>query len=199
MTKKEKIENFIEKYNGYLITSLVCEEGISKTYVAQYIKKHGMEKASRGLYIMDDVWPDELFILQQRNGAIIYSGETALYLHGLTDREYSSVCVTVPQGYNASHLKDNDFEISVKYVPPVLHKMGICEIASSSGNLVKVYDKERCICDLIMNRNKYEVQVFQTAIKEYMSSKDKKLSQLIVYAEMLGIRDEVMKYVEVLV
>ena len=31
MTKKEKIENFIEKYNGYLITSLVCNEDISKT------------------------------------------------------------------------------------------------------------------------------------------------------------------------
>lgn len=148
---------------------------------------------------MDDVWLDELFILQQRNGAIIYSGETALYLHGLTDREYSSVCVTVPQGYNASHLKDNDFDVSVKYAAPDLYKIGICEIASSSGNLVKVYDKERCICDLIMNRNKYEVHVFQTAIKEYMSSKDKKLSQLIVYADMMGIRDEVMKYVEVLV
>lgn len=87
MTKKEKIEKFIEKYNGYLITSLVCREDISKTYVAKYIKEHGMEKVSRGVYITDDVWPDELFILQQRNGAIIYSGETALYLHGLTDRE----------------------------------------------------------------------------------------------------------------
>ena len=32
-----------------------------------------------------------------------------------------------------------------------------------------------------------------------MSSKDKKLSQLIVYADIMGIRDEVMKYVEVLV
>ena len=52
---------------------------------------------------------------------------------------------------------------------------------------------------ILRNRNKYEVQVFQTAIKEYMSSKDKKLSQLIVYADMMGIRDEVMKYVEVLV
>ena len=199
MTKKEKIEKLIEKYNGYLITSLVCSEDISKTYVAKYIKEHGMEKVSRGVYITDDVWPDELFVLQQRNGAIIYSGETALYLHGLTDREYSSVCVTVPQGYNASHLKDNDFDVSVKYAAPDLYKIGICEIASSSGNLVKVYDKERCICDLIMNHNKYEVQVFQTAIKEYMSSKDKKLSQLIVYADMMGIRDEVMKYVEVLV
>jgi len=199
MTKKEKIENFIEKYNGYLITSLVCNEDISKTYVAQYIKEHGMEKVSRGLYITDDVWPDELFILQQRNSAVIYSGETALYLHGLTDREYSSVCVTVPQGYNASHLKEKDFDVMVKYAAQELYKMGVCEIPSSSGNLVKVYDKERCICDLIMNRNKYEVQLFQTAIKEYMSLKDKKLSKLIGYADMMGIRDEVMKYVEVLV
>ena len=198
MTKKEKIENFIEKYNGYLITSLVCNEDISKTYVAQYIKEHGMEKVSRGLYITDDVWPDELFILQQRNSAVIYSGETALYLHGLTDREYSSVCVTVPQGYNASHLKQNDFDVAVKYAAQELYKMGICEIPSSSGNLVKVYDKERCICDLIMNRNKYEVHWFQTAIKKYMLSKDKQLSQLIIYADRMGIRDEVMKYVEVL-
>ena len=38
MTKKEKIENFIEEYNGYLITSLVCSEDISKTYIAKYIK-----------------------------------------------------------------------------------------------------------------------------------------------------------------
>lgn len=198
MTKKEKIEKFIEKYNGYLITSLVCNEDISKTYVAKYIKEHGLEKISRGLYITDDVWLDELFVLQQRNSAVIYSGETALYLHGLTDREYSSVCVTVPQGYNASHLKKNDFDVSVKYATEELYKMGVCEVASSSGNLVKVYDRERCICDLIMHRNKHEVQMFQTAIKEYMSSKDKQLSQLMLYADKMGIRDEVMKYVEVL-
>ena len=49
MTKKgKKIENFIEEYNGYLITSLVCSEDISKTYIAKYIKEHGMEKVSRG-------------------------------------------------------------------------------------------------------------------------------------------------------
>ena len=50
-----------------------------------------------------------------------------------------------------------------------------------------------------MDRKKVEVQNFQTAVREYMQGKDKKLSRLIEYAERLGIRDEVMKYVEVLV
>ena len=63
----------------------------------------------------------------------------------------------------------------------------------------KVYDKERCICDLIKDRKKYEIQLYQTAIKDYMSSKEKNLSRLIEYAVKLGVRDEVMMYVEVMV
>lgn len=132
------------KYNGYLITSLVCSEDISKTYVAQYIKEHGMEKVSRGLYITDDVWPDELFFLQQRNGAVIYSGETALYLHGLTDREYSSVCVTVPQGYNASHLKNNDFDVSMKPYPQAdLPQWGHINLVSSWTSKKVIFQGKR--------------------------------------------------------
>ncbi len=84
-------------------------------------------------------------------------------------------------------------------MPRNIYEMGICNVTSNSGNMVKVYDKERCICELIMNRNHVKVQNFQTAIKDYMSGKDKQLSRLIAYAERLGIRDEVMKYVEVLV
>ena len=70
---------------------------------------------------------------------------------------------------------------------------------SISGNIVRAYDKERCICELIRDRKKYEVQNFQTAVKEYMAGKGKNLSRLVEYAEKLKIRDEVMKYVEVLV
>ena len=51
--------------------------------------------------------------MQKMNPKIIFSGETALYIHGLTDREYSRIEVTVPQGYNAVHLrkKSKKYEI----------------------------------------------------------------------------------------
>ena len=156
-----------------------------------------LEKVARGIYITDDVWPDELYIMQVRNSAVIFSGETALYLHGLIDREYSDICITVPTGYNATHLKADN--VQVQYAPKETYAIGVCDVVSSSGNKIRVYDKERCICDLIMDRGKIEVQQFQTAMKDYMLGKDKKLSRLIEYAERLGIRDEVMKYVEVLV
>ena len=197
MDKRMVLERLIEENNGYLLTSMAIENDITKPFLSRYVKEMGMEKIARGVYITDDVWPDELFIMQVRSSAVIFSGETALFLHGLLDREYSEISVTVPTGYNASHLKADN--VQVRYAPKETYELGVCEVASSSGNTVRVYDKERSICNLIMDRNKVEVQNFQTAIKEYMSLKDKKISRLIEYAEKLGIRDEVMKYVEVLV
>ena len=196
MDNRVVLERLIEEKNGYLLTSVAVENGISKPFLAKYVKENEMERVARGVYISNDVWPDELYIMQVRNSAVIFSGETALFLHGLIDREYSEICVTVPTGYNASHLKNGKEQ--VRYASKATYDLGVCEVASSSGNMVKVYDKERSICNLIMERNKTEVQNFQTAIKEYMSSKDRQLTRLIAYAEKLGIRDEVMKYVEVL-
>ena len=184
MSTSDILESLIEKDNGYLITSKAVESGVSKPSVSKYVREHDMEKVAHGIYILDNVWPDELFVLQQRNKNIIYSGEAAL-------------CFTVPTGYNATHIKKKNKE--VRYANPEILDMGICEIPSSSGNLVKVYDKERCICDLIKDRKKYEIQLYQTAIKDYMSSKEKNLSRLIEYAVKLGVRDEVMMYVEVMV
>ena len=87
MSTSDILESLIEKDNGYLITSKAVESGVSKPSVSKYVREHDMEKVAHGIYILDDVWPDELFVLQQRNKNIIYSGETALYLHGLIDRE----------------------------------------------------------------------------------------------------------------
>ncbi|MGN1170223.1 MAG: abortive phage infection protein [Lachnospiraceae bacterium] len=197
MNRNEILQELIEKNNGYLLTSAATEKGITKPYLAKYVKENGLEKVARGMYVTEDTWPDELYIMQKRNTAVIFSGETALYIHTLLDREYSEICVTVPTGYNATHLKTGN--VQVRYAAKDIYELGECMMPSSSGNMVRVYDRERCICDLISERNKVEVQIFQTAIKEYMSRKDKKLSKLIEYAEKLGIRDEVMKYVEVLV
>jgi hypothetical protein len=198
MSKKMDLEQLIEENNGYLITSMATTKcDVSRAFVSQYVKEKKMEKVAKGIYITDDVWPDELFIMQARNAAVIFSGETALYLHGLIDREYTDICITVPTGYNATHLKTD--KVRIKYVPRDIYELGVCNVASSSGNMVKAYDKERCICELIRDRNNTEVQNFQTAMKDYMHGKDKKLSRLIEYAEQLRIRNEVMKYVEVLV
>ena len=105
------LDRLIEANNGYLLTSQATECDISRTFLSQYVKEKELEKVARGIYIADDVCPDELYIMHVRKSAVIFSGETALYLHGLIDREYSDICFTVPTGYNATHLKADNVQV----------------------------------------------------------------------------------------
>lgn len=194
--KKDDLRKLAENNNGYLFTSDVTAHGISKTYLSKFVKENDYERVGHGIYVAPDIWPDELYLLQKANPKIIFSGETALYIHGLTDREYGKVEVTVPQGYNAVHLRKK--KIKVRTQNDNLYNLGKEIVESGYGNRIVVYDKERAICDAIKERNKMDIQKFQTAIKEYMSSVNRKLQVLVQYAEILGVRDEVMKYVEVL-
>ena len=197
MNKYTLIENSIEQNNGYLFSSDVESLGISRTSIANFVKKNNMEKVAKGVYITADSWEDNLYILQRRYSDIIFSGETALYLHQMIDREYSKISVCVPRGFSGSRLREQGVVIHQEGQGE--YGLGMTEVTTNFGNNVRVYNRERCICELIKNRKEYEVQMFQTAIKEYMASRDKDLSLLSKYAEKLKVYDELMKYVEVLV
>ena len=106
MNKYQQMEFFLQKNHGYLFTSEVEKASISRTYLARFAKENQLEKVAKGIYISPDTWPDELYILQICNPRIVYWGETALYLHGLLDREYSDIYVSVPPKYNQTRLRE---------------------------------------------------------------------------------------------
>lgn len=197
MTKTEQIIKMYKKNKGYLFTSEVMEAGISRTYLAKFVKENNMERVAQGIYICEDTWLDELYILQKRYDAIVYTGMTALYLHGLIDREYSQIEVVAPAPFNGSRLREEG--VIVHQISPEIYELGITTVDTNFGNTVRVHDKEKCICDTILHRGQMEIQHFQTALKEYMSETDKRLSVLMKYAEKMNMRDEVMKYVEVMI
>lgn len=196
MNKYEKMKDLLKENNGYMFTAQVEKAGISRTYLSKFVRENNLEKVAKGIYVSQDTWEDELYILQIRNPKIIYSGETALYLHGLIDREYSDICITVPPRFNQTRLRSRGVIVHQEKLE--IYQLGIVEIETNYGNVVRTYDKERCICDLIKNRGNIEVQQFQTAIKSYMRDKTKNMSRLMLYASRLKIRDEIMKYVEVM-
>ena len=65
------------------------------------------------------------------------------------------------------------------------------------GNKVKVYDIERCICDIIRSKKRMDSEHVKYSIREYLKRKDKELVKLSKYAEKMRVKDEVMNYMEV--
>ena len=196
MNKYEQIRNLLRENNGYVFTAQVEKAGISRTYLLKFVRENNLERVARGIYISQDTWVDELYILQVCNPRIIYSGETALYLHGMIDREYTDICITVPPRFNQTRLRNKG--VIVHQQKAAIYQLGIVEVKTNYGNVVRIYNKERCICDIIKNRENIEVQQFQAAMKTFMRDKTKDMSRLMWYGEQLKIRDEIMKYVEVM-
>ena len=196
MTKFDMMDELTERRGGYLLTSAVQEAGISRTYLSEYIAERGMERVEAGVYILPDVWPDPLYILQLKNKETVFSNETALYLHGLMEREPVRICVSVKRGYNASHLISRG--VKPYYVRRELYDQGVTSVKTPCGNEVRVYDIDRTVCDMIQRKDEMDIQVFQTALKEYMTCSRKNIHQLMVYAQLMGIERKIRAYTEVL-
>lgn len=196
MNEKNILDKLLEEQNGYIRLVDVQNEGVSKYAALDYVRKNEMEKAAPGIYILPSTWEDRLYLIQLRNRKIVFSHETALYIHNLSDREPFLPVVTVGRGYNAKHLKDNG--VVVHTVRQEWLELGLMQAQTFAGNTVRIYDRERCICDIIKNKNKMDIQTFQMAFKSYFSSGGKNIHKLMEYANVMGISDKVRQYTEVL-
>lgn len=196
MGKFDVLDQLVEDGNGYLLTAAVLDHGISKKTLANYVEARGLERAAHGVYMAEDAWKDDYYLLYARNRKVVFSHESALYLYTLMDREPSITTVTVPKNYNSTHIAKQG--VRVIHTKPEWYDMGVTCIKTSFGNEVPVYDRERTLCDIIRAKKDVEIQTFQTAIREYMSSSGKNLGNLVRYAKELGVEYEVQTYTEVM-
>lgn len=81
----------------------------------------------------------------------------------------------------------------VHFVKKQWWKVGITETDSPQGGKIKVYDKERCICDLIRNKENVELQVYTQAITDYFKSNEKNIRRLLKYAELFYYAPVIME------
>lgn len=196
MTTFEQLDLLFERNHGIVKTAQVLEHGIAKHTLYAYAKKNGIEQAAHGIYITPDAWADTMYILHLRCAQGVFSHESALFLHDLTDREPSEYSITVKTGYNPAYLKADGMKVYT--IKKELHGVGVIEMNTPFGHAVPVYDAERTICDIIRSRSGIEMQTFQDALKQYAARREKDLRKLMQYAQMFHVEKMLRQYMEVL-
>lgn len=188
----EIIEELMKKNNGYITSKELDMFDIHRMYLSIMQEKELIKKVATGIYIDTNKIEDNYYVFGLSMPNIIYSHMTALYFHGLSIKAPTDVYdITVKRSYNSIHLRKHN----VFYVGNDVYGLGITEIETPMGNKVKVYDVERCICDIIRSKSRMDLELIKHSVKEYIKRKDKDLVKLSLYAEKLGIKDVVMDYV----
>ena len=189
----EIIESIMNMNNGYITSKKLADFGIHRMYLNIMKEKGMIEKVGNGIYIDSSKIEDSYFVFDLELSNIIYSHMTALYFHGLSIKAPNDKYdITVPNNYYNYKLKKHN----VFYVDKKNYNLGLTEVETPMGNKVRTYDIERCICDIIRSKNRMDPEHVKYSVREYIKSKDKDLIKLSKYADMMGIKEEVMNYVE---
>lgn len=194
MNYENKILNLFN--NGFLRNKDLVDNNIPSVYLTRLVNNNVIERVSRGLYVRTNSLPDDLVILQNKSKNAIYSNLTALYLYGFSDRLPIKYDITVNSGYNGS-LQDVD-NVNLFYTKKELLNLGEIVYRLDSGNLIKVYDLERTICDVIKNKNRLDQELVNKALRKYFYSKEKNTLKLYEYAKKMKIYKKVRSVFEIL-
>jgi len=196
MNDSLKVKELLKLNKGIITTRDVESLGVHRKILNRLIEEGIIERIASGIYIAIEAIEDTYFTTQVICKKGIFSHETALYFHDLSDRTPIKYQLTIPSGYNTKLLKDKKYKFF--YMKQELYELGITETVTPYGKTIKLYDIERTICDIVRNKSKIESTLFVDAMQRYVERKDRDFIKLNEYAEKFKIEEEIRKYIEVL-
>ena len=175
-------KEIFEQHGGIMKTSELAKEKIYYADVAYLIQSGVVEKVRHGYYqwIDSDNLSEAVTIVRLFPDGILCM-DTALLHYGYSDRTPAQWHIAVSKYSNRTRFKIDYPFVKPYFVAPDVLEIGLCE-QEIDGNKVRMYDKERVICDCLRYRNKMDKEIFNKAIQGYVSDTSKSIPKLMEYS-----------------
>lgn len=196
MSDLDKILQLTQENNGYITTKEIVDNGLSKMALKRLCDNGLLKRVSTGYYSLPNMINDDYYKIISKSKNAVFSYNTSLFLHELSDRTPLYFDVTVPRGYGGP-LQNIDI-VSLHYVDNNILNLGMEIIKSPFGMDIKCYDVERTICDIIKDKNNMDKEIYTKALKWYAEKKDKDMLKLAKYSKKLNIEKEVAEIMQVI-
>ena len=175
------------RYNGIMKTSELEREKVYYRQRERLIQDGYIEKIRCGYYqwIESGEFSEALTITRMYPDAVLCM-DTALFYYGYSDR--------TPAYWHLSVCKDSGkcrFKIDYPFVKPYYYEPSVYVTGVTQGEIdgyeVRIYDKDRVICDCIRYRGKMDREIFNKAVQHYVDDPEKNIAHLLAYAKALRV------------
>ena len=197
MKRIDEYKTIFDRYDGTMRTKELQKEKILYRTLQKLMEQGVVEKVRYGYYqwvnpndcsevgTVIRLFPDAIFCM-----------ETALRYYGYSDRTPLEWHLAVSKDSGKSRFKIDYPFVKPHYVIPACLELGLA-YGNMDGYKVRVYDKERVICDCLRARNKMDKEIFNKAIQSYIADPEKKIPRLLEYAEILRVKKTVKQLIGV--
>lgn len=180
-----KVTSVFEDYNGILTTQMAYEHGINASTLRKAVERQDIQKYSRGIYLLDDMYFDDLYLLQLKYPKGVFSYETAVMLHWLSTNYPFVYHMSFPRGYHLVDAKEQN--IKSYYVSKNETNDEYLEVVDSwDGNPLRVTNLEKTIVDMLRYKEATP-GIVDEMLDDYLGREDKNLERLKQYARKFDI------------
>lgn len=191
----QKIKEIFLRYNGVMKWKEMIQNELSFRLIEKLLIQGHIEKIKFGYYQWRDnhAFSESVLIAKLLPDAIICM-ESALQYYGYTDRTPAAWNLAVDKNSTKSRFKIDFPIVKPYYIPIEQMNLGVEVINIESAEL-KIFNRERIICDCLRRENKMDAEVFNKAIQAYIKDPKKNIPRLMEYAKILRIEYKVRRMI----
>jgi len=181
-------KEIFDRYDGMMRAKQLDEEKVFYAKRQKLIQNGYIEKVRTGYYQWID--PDDFSEVSTVNRLFpdaIYCMDTALFYYGYSDRTPREWHMAVSKDSGKSRFKIDYPLVKPYYLEPTLLEVGLTT-GKKDGHSIRIYDRDRVICDCLRYRNRMGREMFNKAIRAYVTDPQKNISRLMGYAERLRVK-----------
>lgn len=185
--KDERIHKVFKKHKGFARTKDILAAGIHTRNIKRVREKEQVVQVKRGLYRLADIplISNQGFVDLARavpGGVICLL--SALSYYELTTFNPSVIAMAICRGSRKP--KINYPPVEFYHFSKKQFEAGINKI-KVKGHEIRIYNREKTICDCFRYRNKLGLDIAKEGLSEYLKRKDRDLEKLLEYAEICRI------------
>ncbi len=188
------------KEHGYARMKDLKEAGFHTRNISALLENGEIEKVKPGLYKIPEYGGHNynssfLDVIKAAPKGVICLMSAVSY-YELSTVNPSEVFIAIPLYEKPPKIEYPP--IRVFYWPERNYKIGIEEIETSKG-IIKIYDREKTICDLFRYRDKLGEDIAIEALKNYLKMKNFDVNKLRNYAEKMRIKTILSPYIKAII
>ncbi|MCM1044724.1 MAG: type IV toxin-antitoxin system AbiEi family antitoxin domain-containing protein [Candidatus Gastranaerophilales bacterium] len=193
----KNVRKLFNRHHYIMTTAELLEAKLYYADIKQLLDAGLIERVKRGYYHWtQDCGESEVVMINHLFPDAVLCMETALFYYGYSDRNPAEWNFAIDRNVSKQRTK-----IDYPFIKAYRVESELVTLGETEGQIdfqkVRIYDRDRTICDVLRNMNKMDKEIFNKAIQGYVKDPKKNIPNLMKYAKVLRVQKRVKELIGV--
>ena len=191
------MEAYVAAVRPIIRTADLNKIGLLSREIAELVDVGKLERIKQGYYRLAQIENDsDAKLISELYPDGVLCMTTALFYYGYSDRTPLTWDIAVDRNTSKARFNIDYPYVKPYYIDKAHLDYGITE-AVYEDYILKIFDRDRLICECIKHENKMDREIYNKAIQAYINDSKKNITNLLDYAKRRNIHKKVRERIGV--